>query len=218
MQRLSEKYRPRTWSEFIGNAGAVRVVQALCESGLGGRAVWIYGGTGTGKTTLARIAAGTLADDFNIVELAGRNLGLAELRDIAAQFRLYGLGTLSGRVLIVNEAHGLSRPCIEYLLDLLESLPRHCAVVFTTTSDGQERLFDEQIDACPLLDRCVQIKLSNQGLTPLFAARLREIAQCENCDGEPEAYYVKVMREVGHSSMRAGLAWLESRILATAAR
>jgi hypothetical protein len=77
---------------------------------------------------------------------------------------------------------------------------------------------DGHIDACPLLDRCVQIKLSNQGLTPLFAARLREIAQAENCDGEPEAYYVKVMKEVGHSSLRAGLAWLESRILAKAAR
>jgi len=114
-----------------------------------------------------------------------------------------------GRAYIVNEAHGLSKPVIEALLDLLEHLSAHVAFIFTTTRDGQEQLFDEQIDAGPLLSRCIPLKLSNQGLAPLFAARARQIAQAEGLDGQPEGAYVKLVQRC-RNNMRAVLQAIEA--------
>jgi DNA polymerase III gamma/tau subunit len=43
MQALFEKYRPRQWSEVIGQDKTVRKVDRLAQRGLGGRAYWLSG-------------------------------------------------------------------------------------------------------------------------------------------------------------------------------
>jgi DNA polymerase III gamma/tau subunit len=45
---LTEKYRPRALADVLGQPKAVRVLERLAEgSGLGGRAFWISGPSGT---------------------------------------------------------------------------------------------------------------------------------------------------------------------------
>ena len=100
-----------------------------------------------------------------------------------------------GRAFIVNEAHGLRKDAIRQLLVMLERLPMHVVFVFTTTNDGQESLFDEQIDAHPLLSRCVELPLSRRGLADPFAERARMIAQSEGLDGKPLADYVRLAKQ-----------------------
>ena len=65
---LFEKYRPRTFDEVLGQEKAVQKVKLLLERGWGGRAWWISGASGTGKTTIARIIALYGADDFYVTE------------------------------------------------------------------------------------------------------------------------------------------------------
>jgi len=125
------------------------------------------------------------------------------------QITLYGGGERGGRAWIVNEAHGLRKPIIRQLLGILERLPRHCVVIFTTTRDGQESLCDEQIDAQPLLSRCVQITLTNQGLAPAFAKRAREIASSEGLNGKPESAYPRLVQRC-RNNMRAVLQAIEA--------
>ena len=74
-------------------------------------------------------------------------------------------GGEKGRAYLINEAHGLSRPSIRQLLVLLERLPSHVIFVFTTTNEGVEDLFEEKIDAHPLLSRCQEIKLARRNLS-----------------------------------------------------
>jgi DNA polymerase III gamma/tau subunit len=55
--QLHEQYRPRDWSDVVGQDKAIAKIDALRNRGLAGRAFWISGSSGTGKTTVARLIA-----------------------------------------------------------------------------------------------------------------------------------------------------------------
>lgn len=205
MTPLYEQVRPQTLGEIVGQPKAVSAARALLDGGIGGKSVWIDGPSGAGKTTIARILAASIADPFCVEECTARTLDVGA---IESAMRLYGWGK-GGRVWIVNEAQGLSRGNIERLLDLCERLPAHCAIIFTTTHDGQERLFEEQIDAGPLLSRMRRITLTNQGFARPAAELCRAVAQARNLDGQPIEAYVKLMQRC-KNNLRAALQEIES--------
>jgi replication-associated recombination protein RarA len=124
------------------------------SGGLAGRAYWLAGQSGTGKTTLARLIGAEVADPVNVVELDAASLTVSDLLDIERELQVYGLGVKPGRAYLVNEAHALRKPVIRQLLVMLERIPRHVAIVFTTTTEGQESLLEDYDDASPLLSRC----------------------------------------------------------------
>jgi replication-associated recombination protein RarA len=179
---------------------------------LGGRAVWITGKSGTGKTTLAKLLAAEIADPLCVDEMTGRSLTGPTVRTMAAQSRYMGLGIKTGRVFIVNESQGLKREAIEELLDILEAIPDHVAWIFTTTTEGQERLFDESIDAHPLLSRCTVVPLTSQGLSKPFAAYLESV---DPLGPRPAKFYSKLIEDC-RNNLREALSWLESDALANA--
>lgn len=202
--RLYDKHRPTTLAEFAGNAKAVQLAGRLIAGGLGGQAVWISGRSGQGKTTLARILAASLADPFWTVEYdSADELNQAALNELRDTMRLYA-GGRGGRVWIINEAHRLRAPIIAQLNGILERLPDHCAVIFTTTRDGEEWLIGDQIDAGPLLSRCLPIILTNQGLAKPGALYLQRVAQAEGLNGRPLAAYIRLVNECG-GNLRAAV-------------
>lgn len=192
MSQLYEKYRPKKFAEVLGQNKAVKQIQTVLKNSWGGRAYWLAGASGTGKNTLARIIARIGADDFYITEYDSADaLTAAEIKEIDRSMRLYG-GGKGGRCFVINEAHGLRKPIIRRLLGLLERIPGHVVFLFTTTKIGQAGLFDEQIDASPLLSRCVNVTLTNQGLAKVFAKHCRAIAETEHLNGKPLQAYVKL--------------------------
>jgi hypothetical protein len=81
--------------------------------------------------------------------------------------------------------------------------------VFTTTKVGQEKLFEDNIDANPLLSRCVKIELTNQGLAKVFAEHCRNIATAESLNGKPLQSYIKLAARC-HNNCRMMLQEIES--------
>ena len=118
MMQLHEQYRPRTWSDVIGQDKAVRTIQALAKRGIGGRAFFVTGASGTGKTTIARLVSAEIADRFCTEELDAGALTVAALQKIESAMRLYGMGSKTGRAYIVNECQGLRVDVIRQLSSL----------------------------------------------------------------------------------------------------
>lgn len=206
--RLDEAYRPRSFDAVAGQDKAIAKIKALTARSWGGRAYWLTGQSGTGKTTLAKIIAGLRAAPLETIEIVGRQLTVVKLKEIADRWNLCPMWG-EGYAFIVNEAHGLSKPVIECFLDVLESLPENVVVIFTTTNDAQENLFEEKLDAAPFSSRCVPIQLARRDLSLVFAQRAKEIAGLEGLDSRPLEAYIKLARRC-NNNLRSMLIAVES--------
>jgi len=91
----------------------------------------------------------------------------------------------------------------------LERIPHHSVIVFTTTKDGQDALFEDYDDAAPLLSRCCKLPLTNQGLAKVFAEHVMQVARAEGLDGQPIEAYLKLASRCRNNA-RAMLVEVES--------
>ena len=159
--KLFEKYNPTTWSQVVGQPAALRQIELLRRNGLGGRAYWIAGPSGTGKTTIASLLAAEVADDFTTIAADAASLTVKDIDEMERQSSGRSLGK-GGWAFLINEAHRLRKDTIGRLLNALDTgrIGHHTVWVFTTTDEGEQLLFDGAIDAHPLVSRCTVVKMA----------------------------------------------------------
>jgi DNA polymerase-3 subunit gamma/tau len=209
--QLHEQYRPTRWEELVGQKRIVKRIDRLRKRGLGGRAYWISGPSGTGKTTIARLIAAEVASEWATEEADATDLTAARVRDLERESHLRGLGTPNERAYIVNEAHGMNKRVVRQFLTTLERIPSHVVWLFTTIPSGQKLLFEGCVDASPLVSRCVRLDLGIR--SPVyFARRARKIARIEGFDSKPLDEYVELVRK-HNFNFRAVLQEIEAGVM-----
>ena len=108
--------------------------------------------------------------------------------------RCRAIGDKSGRAVLLNEAHGLRKDSVRKLLVVLERIPSHVTWVFTTTALGQQALFDD-IDAHPLMSRCVKFELTVEDCAAEIVERAKGIAEAEGLGGANARDYQKLAKD-----------------------
>lgn len=136
MTALITKYRPQKLDEVVGQAVAVKALKGALKSS---RTFLFSGPSGTGKTTLARIAAaeaGCAPSDLIEID-AATNTGIDDMRQVTSSLMYRPLGEGLIKALIVDEAHALSKAAVQSLLKILEEPPPWVMWALCTTEPAR---------------------------------------------------------------------------------
>jgi len=208
---LSEKFRPRTWADFVGQAEAVRRARFVMSRPDFGResgdAWWIGGGpSGCGKTSLALLVARDLGcNEFTAPQYQGKHVNAQTVRDIE-QDLWYCPQTGTWKCIIIDEGHLIRDGAVEAFLTLLEHLPARRLVIFTSTSDLLDKApadpskvkrswVDWGEHNGPWARRCKRFPFTAQGVCEAGAARIKGIAEAEGLDGQPVERYARLLAD-----------------------
>ncbi|MBY0269501.1 MAG: DNA polymerase III subunit gamma/tau [Burkholderiales bacterium] len=222
-QVLARKWRPRSFTELVGQEHVVRALtNALRQQRL--HHAYLFTGTrGVGKTTLARILAKSLNCETGVTDApcgkcsacteidAGRFVDLIEL-DAASNTQVDNMRDLlenalyaptSGRykVYIIDEVHMLSRSAFNAMLKTLEEPPGHVKFILATT--------DPQKIPVTVLSRCLQFGLK-QIPQPQIRERLAEILAAENVPADAPS--IALVARAAEGSLRDALSLLDQAI------
>jgi len=220
---LARKWRPKTFSDTVGQDHVLRALVNALETGRLHHAYLFTGTRGVGKTTIARILAKALNCESGVtaepcgecsacVEIdEGRFVDLIEV-DAASKTKVddtrelldnvqYSPARGRYKVYLIDEVHMLSTSSFNALLKTLEEPPPHVKFLLATT--------DPQKLPVTVLSRCLQFNLKR--MTPrLIADRLEYICREEGIEATPEA--LMMIARAADGSMRDSLSLLDQAI------
>jgi DNA polymerase III subunit gamma/tau len=225
---LARKYRPKTFTEMVGQE---HVVQALTNALTTQRLhhAYLFTGTrGVGKTTVSRILAKSLncqgadgqggitatpcgvcqactdidADRFiDYTELdAASNRGIDDVQSLLEQA---AYKPVQGRfkVFMIDEVHMLTGPAFNSMLKTLEEPPQYMKFVLATT--------DPQKVPVTVLSRCLQFNLRPMAPETVLT-HLGYVLKQESIEAEPQA--LRLIARAARGSMRDALSLTDQAI------
>jgi DNA polymerase-3 subunit gamma/tau len=222
-QVLARKYRPRLFSEMVGQEHVLRaLINALDQDRL--HHAYLFTGTrGVGKTTIARILAKCLNCESGVsstpcgecsscLEVAeGRSVDLIEV-DAASRTRVEDTRELLDnvqympsksrfKVYLIDEVHMLSNHSFNALLKTLEEPPPHVKFLLATT--------DPKKLPVTVLSRCLQFNLSMMS-PERIVDYLRVVLAAEAVEADDPALWL--LGRAADGSMRDALSLTDQAI------
>jgi DNA polymerase-3 subunit gamma/tau len=201
-QSLSEKYRPKTISDFAGLEKPKRILGKFAANPYA--SAWLFvGPPGVGKTTMALALAETLRAELHHIPSQQCNVGNVE--DVIRQC-WYVPASGGFHLVLVDEADKMSNAAQLHFLSKLDAtaFPPQTIFVFTCNStDGLEPRF---------LSRTRQVEFSSYGLASEATRLLETIWQCE-ASGASAPNFARIVKESANN-VRDALMCLETELLA----
>lgn len=225
---LARKYRPRNFSEMVGQS---HVVQALGNALTTQRLhhAYLFTGTrGVGKTTISRILAKSLnclgtdgrggitatpcglcqactdIDSGRFVDYteldAASNRGVDEIAQLLEQ-AVYKPVVGRFKVFMIDEVHMLTNTAFNAMLKTLEEPPEYLKFVLATT--------DPQKVPATVLSRCLQFNLRPMAPETILE-HLTEVLAAEKVESEPQA--LRLLARAARGSMRDALSLTDQAI------
>ncbi len=226
---LARKWRPRNFSELVGQEHVRRALANALGSDRVHHAFLFAGTRGVGKTTIARILAkclncerGVTAEPCGVCAScreidAGRFPDLIEV-DAASRTKVDDTRELLDNVVyaptrgrykvyLIDEVHMLSTHSFNALLKTLEEPPPHVKFLLATT--------DPQKLPVTVLSRCLQFNLKRLPAAAI-SGQLQRILEAEGISAEPAA--LSLLAQAADGSMRDALSLLDQLIAFGAGR
>ena len=222
-QVLARKWRPKNFSQLMGQEHVVTILaNALSQNRL--HHAYLFTGTrGVGKTTIARIFAKSLncvegitatpcgqcdvcqdIDRGNFVDLleidAASRTKVDDTREILENVQ-YAPSRGRFKVYLIDEVHMLSRSSFNALLKTLEEPPEHVKFILATT--------DPQKLPITVLSRCLQFHLKALTIAQI-ETKLIEILNAEKVTFEASA--ITILAKAARGSMRDSLSLTDQAI------
>jgi hypothetical protein len=208
MADLSAKYRPKKWSDVVGQDKAVSEVRESLKQGWGGRAWWIVGESGTGCTSLAMLIATERCAEERVCSVYSGRVDAAMARRMANE-NPGKEKTVANRAYVIDRPAGLPPDSASLLTSVLPCLHPNICVVFTHTFAEDHAFRMERPDAVELIGLCQRVELAREGLEEAFAKRCKEIAEAEGLGGKPLTSFKALARRCKFN-MRAILKEIEA--------
>jgi len=225
---LARKWRPKTFSELVGQDHVVKALTHALDQGRLHHA-WLFTGTrGVGKTTISRIMAKALnctgvdgkgqmtsqpcgqcqacteidAGRFvDYIEMdAASNRGVDEMVSLLEK-AAYAPSSARFKVYMIDEVHMLSTHAFNAMLKTLEEPPPHVKFILATTAPQKVPV--------TILSRCLQFNLKQMPV-PLIVEHLQQILGLESVTAEPTA--LRVIAKAAQGSMRDALSLTDQAI------
>ncbi len=225
---LARKYRPKNFSEMVGQSHVVRALSNALGTQRLHHAYLFTGTRGVGKTTISRILAkslncigpdgqgGITATPCNVCQACldidtGRFVDYTEL-DAASNRGIDDMQTLleqavykpvQGRfkVFMIDEVHMLTGPAFNTMLKTLEEPPEYLKFVLATT--------DPQKVPATVLSRCLQFNLRPMAPETILE-HLGHVLKIENVPSEVQA--LRLLARAARGSMRDALSLTDQAI------
>ncbi len=173
---MADRMRPRTLDEVVGQEAVLAPgapLRRLLESGSNAVSLVLWGPPGSGKTTLARLAARVAQREF--VQLSAVTSGVKDVREAIEQARrgrdLYGRHT----VLFIDEVHRFSKAQQDALLPAVEH--GWVTLIAATTENPSFSVI------APLLSRSLLVRLEELDATAVRQVIERAVADERGLNG-----------------------------------
>ncbi len=197
---LSEKYRPRRYSDFIGQEKIISEVEFFLKNFPKKKALILHGPSGTGKTSIVLAAA--LENNLEILELNSsdlRNRSSLEttLKPAAEQISLFS----KGKILFMDEVDGVTGTDIGGIPELLRVIESTKFPIIMTCNDvWQSKL-------SPVRAKAKLIEITRFPIGSIISILLR-VSEKENLSKDP--LFLKQISIKSQGDIRAALNDLDS--------
>lgn len=184
---LHIKYRPAALEEVVGQDATVNSLRKVLASTVRPHSYLFTGPSGVGKTTLARIVAHEMGCNEVIEVDAATNTGIDAMRKLTESL-YYNPMKGGSRMVILDEAHALTKQAWQSLLKIIEEPPQHAYFAFCTT----------EIDKVPktVVTRCFSYTLQSVSMR-ILSEHLLRVAEEEGLDIDDDLLDLAVKRAEG---------------------
>ena len=200
---LTERYRPRSISAFVGLDKPKRICAALAAKPF--ESAWLFvGPSGTGKTTMAMALAEMIPAEIH--HIPSQECNLETIERVRRTCQYVPMAGCRMHLILVDEADRMTDAAQVSLLSKLDSTNFPPNTIFIFTCNGTERLEPR------FLSRLRTVEFSSYGIATDAAALLKSIWDGEAPASSPAPNFARIVKD-SNNNVRAALMALETELL-----